>query len=990
MRKRTPRDVGEYTTLVLEDSLGPLEGSWVKTLYLNALAGAEDYLRCGIAVAPPRVSAERPKRLAHVNPELCAHRFSRGDVPRGSYPLTLTTTFTVLGRAPQPWEQECMGANLGYAEWSIAAFILGVNCLEPDIIQYIVTNMMHWVPLKDWNKEFKTWSTAVRRCPKLVGVQDNLAGYHLRKLFNVCIRTKDDADWNTEKYNRTDGTRVHFACDGLKLSRQRWRVLLNPILRRLTDDVVATTILAEKLPTMEEWWNSRWGWAPSGSTSRRHLIAQAASVDTRLGPQARPGKKTIVETLPDDFPETILAGRAGDVARASTKNEPGEKNRALYAHMDEAFYIASYASLHVEKFMNTGGMVGKQTPADVARWLAASNQMLGGEVWASLDYADFNQGHETIDMFSLDINFARAWKRRASSHPSCARRAQCSIWIALSHLRRFVTWEPGVTSRIFGGLWSGHRNTARDNTILHKAYAEVAFAQLREFLPHATRSFEAYCGDDEDVKHGSFTSALLYYLIHDLNGHALGPAKQMAGSTHEFLQRIAVPGQHTIRPLFAMLAQTASGNWYKDNFTWYGNAVGSVSDNCWELHVRGMPIRWARRLAAETLNAMMRVPTAEGWHKLEWWAMRNGSRGHPLWAGLSGDVMEQPALTAKLPPALGVPTRATDAWIRKLERYAPGASQAQWDTYRKELAADSYGKVLTEARLEAQRRETLESWPPRYSIIPEAEFGRSAPSPPPFQQVLAELTAQPGDRRPASIDEIASRFGMDARFLQLAGGFKEVLPRLPPEMAARYEEPCQVRLVDWRYYAADPAITSWATNTQAVAMRHPRGELPPSFRPLESRHTLRIWLAPNLAGKTTYIKQQRDAGHAVIDGDEILNGVEGLRQLMRWGRHHPQVDPRAVWEHVEAALDRAGAQEITWQVCPSVWLPSREVRDFSIIVSIVDPGLTTLVARGANRWWSPEATAQRYNKWKRQTQLFIEGDYLTQWEKAQISVKTEF
>jgi hypothetical protein len=988
--KRTPRWVGDFTTAVLTDDMGPLEGSWVKTLFLNGLAGAEDYLRCGLATAQPVVTEARPVRLKHVNPELCKERFTRGDVPRGSYPLTLTTVYTVLARHPEPWEEELMGANVGGPEWSVAAMILGMNCLEPQTRQYLVTARMHWVRLECWPQQFKQWATAARRCPALEGVDDKLAGYRIRKVFNCCLRNKDAADWEAEYSNRTDGVKVHFALDGLNLSHTMWTRMVAAKLKGIATDVVSSTINAQKLPSMEEWWASRWGWAPSGSTSLRRKIKDGEAADERLGTQSRPGKKTIVENLPEDFPQQTLLARPGDVARASTKNEPGGKNRALYAHMDEAFFVASYASLHVEKFMNTGGMVGKQTPADVARWLAASNQMLPADVWTSIDYADFNQGHETKDMAMLDFAFAAAWKAQAKSRPELWQRYRCSLWVALSHFRRYVSWPSGGATRILGGLWSGHRNTARDNTILHKAYAEVADAQLKKFMPHASKGYEAYCGDDEDTKHNSFPAALMYYLIHDLNGHALGPAKQMAGRTHEFLQRIAVPGQHTIRPLFAMLAQTASGNWYKDNYTWYGNAVGAVSDNCWELYVRGMPIRWARTLAAETLNAMMRVPTEQGWYQLEWWAMRNGTKGHPLWVGLPGAENTAPALTAKVAPRVGVPTNATDAWINKLKPYAPGASQAQWDTYRRELAADSYSKVLVDTRLTRQREETLDLWPPRSSTVPQACFGAPAPEPPPFNVVLGELTAQPGDRRPASIDEVASRFGMDARFLQLAGGFKEILPRLPPEMAARYEEPCEVRLVDWRYHATDPAITSWATNTQAVAMKRSRGAVAKTWRPHDWKETLTIIMAPNLAGKSTFAKKVRANGGKLVDGDEILNGVEQLRQLLRWGRHHRDVDPQAVWNCVQEAMAKAMATTIMWQTNPQCWLPRKESRSFAIKVIVVDPGCAELLSRRDARWWTEEAVKQRYDKWKRVVAEFLGGDSLTEIEKRGVSEHTSF
>ncbi|GFM95113.1 RNA-dependent RNA polymerase [viral metagenome] len=879
----------------------------------------------------------------------------------------MTTVFSVLDREPVLWERELWAVNAGHPEWSAAAIVLGLNCMPPSVLAWLVERRIQQLPLNIWRTELKPFMDAIRRCPRLVNCTASpVEVLSLRKMLNCTWRDKTEADWEEQERVRMHEPAVHMALlpNGL-LSRNAWRQMMDTELHELAMRVIGQQTDGVQQPGLLEWWDSRWAWAPSGSTSNRHLFAGLIASDDRLDTGARAGKKAAFEEMDDAAVLRVLLSPPIDVARASTKPEPGGKQRPLFASDDENFMVASYASLNIEKFMNVDGIVGKQTPADVAEWAVRSHNLQLGTTWLSLDYSAYNEGHELIDLYTLNMALGRAWLTAGPATRASLERALCCRWVARAHMNAWISRD-GVLKRAISGLFSGHRNTARDNSLLHGAYAKVATRCALYVDECAASLYAAYCGDDEDAEFTDWIAALHYYVIHRLCGHEMKPSKQMAGRQHEFLQRVFVPGEHPLRPLWAMLAQTASGNWYSDTFIWYEMAIPAVSDNCWGLHVRGMPLVWARRLAVETLNAMMRTPspTDAGWDKLEWWKYRNGKQPHPLWHGLGNECHIPPALVEKVPPGVGASGRATDAWIRKQRRRFTLQDPLRWDEYRRECMTESYNKLYTRVRVDQQATKAKTDWPARESAIPLCDFAIGELQPISAHRLYDMCAAQPGDRRPVSTDELAARFGVDAKLLQLIGGFHEMLTQLAPHEASLYENPLEERQIDLRLYKTDDALTSWAKNTAAVVtyykpIPHPL-PLPKLGMSLQTAPTLHVMLAPNLAGKTTYVHDRS----GVLDGDLLLLEHEGWRQRLRLTRKWPWAQDAAMMSQaVWNACVRRQANTIVWQVGLSTWLAPRSHRAFDVLVTLVDPGIAELIRRGLNRCWSPEMTAKRYQRW---------------------------
>jgi hypothetical protein len=975
----------------------PLWAPWVKTLFYSAVAGSEDYLAAGLSIDWDEYVGLIPKPVVGVvSPEWAAKHFTKDNIPRGVISLTLTTVYTVMDRSPNEWERELMAANLGYDEWAVAAVILGLNCMHPAVLSWLVERHLHWLPLNKWKDDLKPLLDSLRRCPYLVGVPlPQQEVYRLRKIFTCTYRSDEEADWPAQVDVREQTLPVHMVLNnrGL-LQRKGWTDRIDAALRDIWNKVIGDQVASARQVTIDEWWESRWAWAPSGSTSNRHLLKPINQADVRLAPSDRAGKKTVFEEMPDDAPFKILASTPIEIARPSTKPEPGGKQRALFASADESFIVASYASLNVEKFMNVDGIVGKQTPSDVAAWVVRSATARPCTWWLSLDYSAYNEGHEHRDMASVSWQAARAWARIGGVTPWAQQRALAAMWVACSHMNVWVSWPSGAR-RTFAGLFSGHRDTARDNSVLHGAYARIAEEDALKLDPALRINSRAFCGDDEDTEFDDWIGSLHYYIVHLMQGHALKPTKQAGGKTHEFLQRIFVPGQHPLRPLWSMLAQTASGNWYKDSNIWYSAAIPAVSDNCWQLHVRGMPLVWARRLAVETLNAMMRTPGEDGWTRLEWWKYRNGDKPHPLWYGLGADFEAPPDVMPKVVPHHDVSGNATAAWIRKQRRRFTLMDETKWEQYAAECMKDSYNRLYTRERLKLQTAAAAELWPARSSEIPVSDF-TVGELPPMDPLVLYRLCAgQPGDRRPASMDEVASRFGIDARLLSLIGGFDRLLAQARPEMAAFYEHPAVPSLFDLRLYRTDDALTSWAKNTQAIAMMLPLGTTPKPRRGMEVLsadkvpvNVVDVYYAPNGAGKTTFA---RASNGRIIDADALLLEVSEWRELLRLARKvdRPQVSAQ-ISAFIANEMVSRGATGMAWQAAPHTWLAPRAMRTFDVRITIVRPQRQLLMERLSQRGWSAEYIHKRLDEWDAGVTRIFTTPRLTSAERHNITIQDEF
>jgi len=990
-----------HRTIVAEVSRrkGRLGEGWLKTLFYSTVADPEDYFLLGMSTMWPethhgRITADllraRIKQLHVGHPATCWAQFPEGDTGTGAIiTLTLPTVYTVLKRAPRLWEKELLATNFGNPQWTVASMIFGINSLEATIVDGIVGSGMHLVPLPMWPDVFKGWANAFRRCPRLwnCGAKPKHV-MMLRKIFNCCVRTKDQADWAAEKLRRTENVPMHFALqhDG-SLSTNRWKKLVRSNCLKVTREIVAAMLNGPVLDDIDKWWASRWAWSPTGATTAKKLVSTLIQEDQRLNSAARPGKKGAWEALPPDYPWFALNVTPRCLARGSTKPEPGGKQRALYATDDIHQIVSGYASVHIEKFMNVWGMKGKQTPADVADWVAAANHMRPGNCWFSLDYTDYNTEHEMSTLADLNLAFMYAWAKLGGRSKVSRQKIRCCAWVAASMRNCWARDGLGDIYRTFGTLFSGSRDTARDNTILHGVYSRSVCEMLEVMGPSIAPISANFTGDDEDTLFKTWGDAFFYVLGHALAGFELKPEKQLAGRAyHEFLQRNCVAGSLPVRPMFAMLAQLASGNWYQDVHIWYDSAVSSVSSNLWELHTRGVPLPWARSLAYEIINASMRVPDdtrEDGWKRLEWWSYRHGSSISPLWYGMSGPIQLPPEIEAKPIPLDSAPSGASQQWVELKKKVIPQhlISQDKWDFYLQQCLKESYSKLYTKQRSDAHKEFALRNWPERSNVMVAQELLVPGPAAIPDQLIQMWTSWAKTDRRATNTEEILARLQVDARLVELAGGLMRLLSHAPPHWLGRIEIPVDARTVPLAFSRLDSALYSWIKSAFAIPIRpvELRSSVfssrciddavrVASLANLSSRPVLTVWLAPNAAGKTTYTS----AGVGREDLEHVLHKVPSGSYIMAQRHTDVEVARTGVRRQVDAYLVSHGVLELTTQFPPWTVLLGHSDRGYSIKLNIVDPEPDVLKRRLAMRaGWSEERIARSRSRW---TDLLAKAD----------------
>jgi hypothetical protein len=493
--------------------------------------------------------------------------------------------------------------------------------------------------------------------------------------------------------------------------------------------------------------------------------------------------------------------------------------------------------------------------------------------------------------------------------------------------------------------------------------------------------------------------------MHKLAGFVLKNEKQACGPLHEFLQRQCAPDSAPTRPFWATLAQLASGNWYTDVHIWYDAAVQAVSDNIWELHTRGLPIAYARRLAKIILDATMRVPLGKDeengrveWKELEWWSYRHGSGESPLWHGTSGERRETPAIDAKplVPP--NYPAAATDAYIdarRSKVRLTPD----KWQRYKQLRLKEAYSKWNTYARARAHTTFAQHVWPER-AQLPDIMGGVGRyPREIQMSRLRSEVGAVMGAKRPVVIEDVLNRLDIDPNLLSLAGGWEVFLSYLPREKLAEYENPDIPRAPQPGWWWLDNALKAVLTSARGIPyttapMDNARLELIPATagvglagraqagkRAMASSRKLHLILAPNGAGKTTFVQQHPN----YADLDEVVVKTGAYNTYRRFGRHsnamlQPRVARNAIWR----AVADPGMAGLVAQYNPAQLVPPPEEREWGVMITIVEPERSKLMERLRDRQWGEEKIAKRLARWESLLSQIKACKTLTSQERAAI------
>lgn len=850
-------------------------------------------------------------------------------------------------------------------EYEVAGTMLWLTSLGDELLKTIDENRWLEVPLDLWYKKLKPMLDMVRRSGMLGKLKSDDV-YKLRKLASISIRRSGQADWIKERNKRSGSVYLKTLMTKTKtIDELQWKHALKSAektIRRISERTDCGDI--------SDWWSRRHHHIPGGSTSCGSWARRLFDADKRFTKNDRPGKKSVVEALPDDIFDLLFAVEPHYIARASTKMELGLKLRALYAANEICYLISAFASVHAEKEMKSVGCCARQTPEDFLKWASLDASSDEG-YWNSADFSDYNGEHTFKELALMDLARASAWLKVGGKVGR--EKAAASLWTAMGYNDAWVTFpDTKMMTRIFHGMFSGSRDTQRNNTDQHEIDLEVAHEDATDLgytIHYADNEGSAYySGDDEDTKFEDELSACILIKTYSIQGHDLNPVKQLAGIRHhEFLQVMAHPDSTLQRPLAAILGTLASGNWYVPSATWFASLINGVSDNWWESAVRGLPLMSARHMACAYLDTIMRVydKEKEKWIELEWWDFRSPGRVHPLW---QLETAAPPVVREKPTPLDSWPSNATEAWLNCHKKILAELTQEKVDLYRLALLEESHGSAFLDYRQTVLKKKVCEIWPARIKrrYLHHA-FGLA---PAMTAKEMAVWYMKIGtSTRPQNDGELASRLGVDPQIVSLVGGWSQLSTRVSGERWASYEPVLPTRVLSPRAAASSWAFRSWAAKTAA-----PIKELHTVMGEIDKDVLIYIY-AGNGAGKSWLLAQfsswaDMDVLSAPISKDKP---AAGFGKKLGVKRHQFLVDvlTRCKRERKVVLLGQWDPEEIR---------VAAKAIDILMVNIPFEPGVELRKDRLRARGWTEEKIQRRAERW------FTFADSCETWEELVLRV----
>jgi len=886
-------------------------------------------------------------------------------------------------------EQCLYDRSVSSADWASAATILWWRSAPTSVTSVLEAAQWHRVPIEHWIEAFKPIMDRCRRS----GMAGDLISdevYYVRKVFNVTYRSNDEADWASEDPKRNNWCvpkRMPWV-RGRGQGSAAWFDQLVESSLRTARTLVQRVSSSQHVLGLEDWWKRRHHWVAGGASSIR-AVMEKEFVDDRWRSGDRMSKKGVFECLPTSYAADVVYGSVPiDLARCSTKPEPGGKQRALIAS-DEAAYVAgSYGSVHMEKEMAFDGLLGKQLPVDTMHWLRVHNNIPG--YWFSLDYSDFNSEHAKWELAVVAACNAKAWAEQGDSRVA-ADKVAANMWSSLCQdnawYRRGDDWV-----RLTNGLNSGDRNTLRDHNYMHRAYADAAMVVARSLGFIQQPMYEGFVGDDEDRLEPSVAHAIGYHWGIKFCGHNVNPAKQLAGRQHhEFLQRMLIGPRMPVRPLAMIVATIASGNWYVEQGIWFDSAVQSTSDNFWECVCRGMPIAFARRIATLMLDQLFTLrsgpkptkgtadrPFKE--KKAEWWTFRLGNdptRPHPLWRGTGGPVGQVPMLRSKPTARKTWPGQASKDWMEHLQPVLSQLRSSRVERYYDFLREESHGGGFHHFRQRELRTAMWDEWPVRVSG-PAAEVFKAVESYTPSGTEILRLASNGTiDRKPFTREQMEGAVGIDAYLSKQVGGTLDLYARLSYDAWGRYSHIVEKPVVDERIDHMESSLRAWFTS---YPYPHPLFSrmVPPSQKLTD---VLLYVVAAAGSGKSWFAARRRN----VVEMDVAVYQRHG------WG--HRYSGPTVMhWDLVAARDAIRYFQAVGGTVLVGQWPPDVIRRAYALLmpggkleVYGVDPGVELRRSRCLQRaGWTEEKFAKYEARWVAAKQEVPPGRIVDTWPELEM------
>jgi hypothetical protein len=500
-----------------------------------------------------------------------------------------------------PLELAVIGANREVEEHTIVALLFWLRSLPHHLRTLVDEAQLALVPLRSWDKLKTLFDTIRLQAGTSQGAHLREWAGLVRKISSLTGRDLRSADWEQEK----ERLKVAYANRMSALSPTEYYSLFLHCARGLIAEL-EPHLVSKRHTTIEEWWKTRVATTPAGSSSWRSLASEFKTKSHKSAD--RPNKRVLYSLLPQESINWITNQQPRCHARTSTKPEPGRKRRALYAADDLHTIISSFSSWGFEDAMRFDGMVAKQSPSDILQWLQLHNTSLSvGGHWLSLDYTDFNKEHHWWEQSTLNLLIAAMWARQGPKNAVARQKTQAALWLAASYRNRTAMVDNKML-RIHHGLFSGERNTARDNTLLHNIYKRMMLL----LTPFATGTAIAplsimMCGDDEDGWHASQEHAVAYYATGVAVGWHYNKVKQlMSRDSHEFLQVMASANSSPTQPLAAAVVAYITGNWYKSPTLDLLGLPSAMMSTTIELVARGATKDFVFNMTRRYLNSLFK------------------------------------------------------------------------------------------------------------------------------------------------------------------------------------------------------------------------------------------------------------------------------------------------------------------------------------------------------------------------------------------------
>lgn len=929
---------------------------------------------CAILVNPSKMVDETLETLFLPNLPTSCWQGSVGELgpqlvmpAEGGCPVHLSLNMVESSQKLDTFEQHLWNISEQSTPENACATILLLRSMSPMAKEQLIASGWFKTPLHHWMQ--LAWVLDIlAKVGKCRGFSE-LDLQHFRSIKKVLVRTNEDADWTAERLNRQKHRTFCLPYHGSRsvdMFNNRLRKAIWDLTKKLHDRLGARRVVH----TAHEFWQRRTQLIASGSSHIRG-VAGSLEQDARFGAMDRANKKTIVEFLDDDFLWWVLTELTPrNLAHGSTKYEPGGKQRALFASSDIEYFVGSYASEDHEKHLNFDGLMGKQGVLDMVSWLRQSLNIVDAGAWGCADFSDFNAEHRLDDLKFIELCFA-AHSFAHAEEDSWFDKALAHCWVAKSYDNSWAIDGDGDLSRVFQGLFSGSRDTARNNTLMHAAYLAVNKSAFDDLNIDCSVKGKWICGDDEDIYFTKNSDAGDWISMYLLSGHDINFSKQLIGKKrHEFLKVTYSAEGWFNRPLGSILATLATGNWYVPSATWQLSAVESVTANWADAVGRGLSWRTGQMMAASYLDIMMRVritakeaaevdieqaPCKEaclhvlehggfGTYLIEWWQHTKVSEvSRAFWAGSNAGDKAINMESVKMRAGNAWQSRGVDALMRVYEDQLQLIHAESIEQIKEGLVKQSYAKTFHRYR-QAEERRLAMFLPKRTTNSADRQFTSIVMIQRPSSRLVAQMLDCVGGQEPStSWEETYSRVDLLPTIGMILGPIEALRSLKKPKLWSKWSEP--VVKAD-KQLIVDLSLPSMLRSTLARLNADRR-----LIHKAASDRQIELILAMNGAGKSLWCMSHPDT----VDVDAAILRMN----IPHVSKHDDLRYKRWVAQAVVRDAKSRGANTIIGQryMCDiAEALHPSEIRSAKVVMPQPDIIMTRLLNRG----WTDERIKTRF------------------------------